>query len=1045
MPWVCSCGQRNIVTGLACLACERLPQDEMETVETAPARRFRFREEPVEEVVDEVEEVTPPARRFRFTVPEPELTEVQSRDTGSSEVSVSSAASSTTESGFRFSTPAEPVEEELAEEVLALEAPVLEEPAFEEPAFDEPVFEDLELAEQVYEDPVFDAPVVEESFYAAPAVEETADEEPIVEEQVVENAHPGWPEFDRRMDDRRQDDRRSFDVGVEPGELDDRLGAYSAPDELEGFDDPWAPVRDVFAAGLPPLPNEAPTPELVASVEEPVLEVPVVEEQTFEEPVVEEPVVEEFVFDEPVVEGSFYAAEPENVEDVAPQQQPIAQDDDEDPWEAFRRAREEYEAELAAKDVAAGYEAPIAPVEEEFTESSINDLFAPSDIRGFDETLSMDVDDSFTPNVDELAATFQTETPAPFMAEPATYDTPVFAQPVEEFAVPEFEVDPYEVEAIDDHDPILEEVMRHDENALTEEDFAAFPTPWAPEPATEQDVVGAQDEVPYDHNWAQWEQGEQNAQDVPQPQPVQDNTWDNEDSGVWSADAIADAHGDWSTVPQEWTTEDTEWPEVNVAQPVQDDVQPVVEDDAWTQEEDPWTAAGAEPWDPPTAEGEWPVIAPQQPVQSAQAWDEPQEDPWNAVAQPVVDDDPWAQQQVEDDPWVQPQQPAAAAGDAWVDDEADPWNNAQAASDDSAAGEQPWWAEQSGFGGQFAEQEETNLPYFDELDAEDTEDPYAFDDGETYVTQSPVSDLFDDDADLDEPDPYELPDDDWSLPDEVARPSRSARSLDREPQKGRGGRAPAKSSGRSGGAKKKPEPRRKPAKKQRAGGGFRLPFANGSTLITVVVIAIAIIALSLLFKDAFQRVGAATNPDGTTAVAPPSCADSPSNGSKLDVAAVTLGAIDGGTQIADHDANTGTIDFTRALAAESDASMALSILDQSRFERGYDRSFSLKKAGKDAGKVHLSVYEFQGPLCAQEYLKLHPTATAAFTAADVQNSAGEVSQTAPKQFSALLRGPIGDTVVAVEVTGVATADLAKSTAQSVLVKQVVALRDAGVQ
>jgi hypothetical protein len=1099
MPWVCGCGQRNIVNGLACLACERLPEDETQPVEVAGSARpgFRFREDPPE-VVEEVapaEEPPAPGRRFRFTVPEPELTEVQSRDTGSSDSAVGATSSTSAPTGFRFSDPVEDLEpieelqsvpeaqpfvdaaliedaEPLAEAAL-IEDVQPEETFLEDPVFDEPLYEELGFAEQVYEEPAVDQQLATEE----PATEaETVDGlepstvEPAFDEASFEamshpapvevgeedlTAHPAWPEFDRRAQDRRHDDRRTFDSGVNPGELDDRVDTY-LPEAGEGDEDPWTTMRNVIGASLAPAASPATPPAT------------------------------------PVV-------------------------NDEDPWEAFRRAREEYEAELES--------AKNAPIDE-LAPGFANDVFDPS--TAF-EALQ-------TPPPEEPVAP----------AEPVSYSEPVFAQPVEEFEVPTFEVDAYEVDAIDDHDPILEEVMRHDPNALTDDDFAAFPTPWGAEVQPE-----AGEQPSFDHDWARWEQEQANPQ---QSSPAPTTAWTNEDDGVWSTDAIADAHGDWSTVPREWTAEVTPWSESAAATPAP--LEEDHEDDAWTQQEDPWTASGEDPWELPATDDPWsqatPVaepesanpwvatpqqavpqgdgdmwVTPQEPGAQDDPWATPTEanddpwsastqagvddDPWNAPAQSLVDDDPWNAPQADatqqpltqddpwatpvvgdDDPWNAPQEPvsyddpwnspqsveanvdpwnapqepvshedpwnapqsvevdddpwtlpAEPATEAWAGEDDDPWNEtpqqpaASVVADDSDD-EQPWWAEQSGFGTQY-EQDETNLPYFDDVDSDPSTGTYDFEDEPAYATPtpSPMSEYFDEAADLDEPDPFEL-DDDWTLPDETPRGGRNARSLDREPQRGRGGRPSGKSSNRSTG-KKKPPPRRKPAK-QNTGGGFKLPFGSGSTVVTVLVIAIAIVALSLLFKDAFQRVGAATNPDGTTAVAA-SCADSPSTTSDIDLAAATVAALDNATLVPDHEAGTGTIDFTRALAAEPDPSMALTVLDQSRFERGYDRMFNVKKNGT----IHLSVYQFKGSLCAQEYLELHPVSGNTFSVTDIAGSAGQVTQSGPKAFTGKVQGAIGDSVVIVEVAGVATADAARTTLQSVLTKQIVALRTAGVQ
>lgn len=1083
MPWVCTCGQRNIVNGLACLACDRLPDDSVEMVEAAPVRPgFRFREDPpapVEnDVTDEVTEPAAPARRFRFTISEPEeIPETQTRDTAAQDAPTSVA---NTQPKFRFredpalldvpeeeeaSAPAfapepvqevaepvvveepvidEPVVDEtiVEEEPVVVQTPVVEEPVWEEPQLDTPVLDEVpsidelpvaedELDVFAWNEPVVEQSVVEdvpqgESAWDVP-VQEPAGDNSLVDNSVVDDEEdldvpawaravdetpaalqePSWPEVDRRHDDRRATDRRSYDAGVEPGGLDDRLGGYVAqPHDEQPVDDAdeWSSMRDILDAGFP-QPAPAPVDET-----------------------------------------------------------PAAPVDEDDPWEAFRLARLQYDADIAAQKAAPAQEEQL-PV----------------------------------PQADDLAWAPEEEVEEP------QWEQPQYAQPVEEFQVDPFQVDPFEVEPLDDSDPILDEVMAHNENALTEEDFAAFPTPWGVEPVAEEASQPAAEPQSFEHDWAQWGEeqaaGVQNA--VPQQPVADDNVWGNDD--VWSADAIADAHADWSTVPEEWTTENTSW---NVSgedeQPQQPQSFPQDEVVSWDEDADPWTSAGAEPWGAVATEDEWPVVSqpqgqeewdgvtPQQPTDADAAWDEttfdqqpfdPQPQPewtgyddqgqdqeWPVVQQPLPDDawtgeesDPWNVQQPSDqtewdaqaesdDPWNVPGIPAA--DDPWnvpvaagVDD---PWNaaatyddgadafSAQPAADD-VDGEQPWWTEQSGFGGEFAEQTEANLPYFDELDAEDSEDPYAYEE----PAYSGVSDLFDADADLDEPDPFELPEDDWSLPDEPARSARSRQ--DREPAKNRGAKNGPKKNARPGnnknGAKKK-KPASKGKSAKATAGGFRLPFGSGSTAITVVVIAIMIIALSLLFKDAFQRVGAAPNPDGSQAPAA-TCADSPSNdATKIDLGAAMISSVDKGTVVADHQAGTGAIDFSRALAAEPDASTALSGLDQSRFERGYDRSFTMPKGGN----LHVAVYEFKGSLCSAEYLNLHPADPAhSFTASDIANSSGEVTQAGAKSFNASIRGPIGNMVVIAQFSGAQTADSAKATLQSVLSVQVTNLRNAGVQ
>jgi hypothetical protein len=209
----------------------------------------------------------------------------------------------------------------------------------------------------------------------------------------------------------------------------------------------------------------------------------------------------------------------------------------------------------------------------------------------------------------------------------------------------------------------------------------------------------------------------------------------------------------------------------------------------------------------------------------------------------------------------------------------------------------------------------------------------------------------------------------------------------------------------------------------------------------VLVIAIAIIALSLLFKDAFSRVGAAPNPDAATASAL-SCSEAPdaSKSVNVDLAAVTLTGVDGATVQADRVAHTGAVDFTRALAAEPDAAQALSTLDQSRFEKGYDRMFTAKKGGT----IHLSTYQFKGTSCAARYIALHMPAqgSPSFTVDGVTNSTGKVVQGANKKYTATAWAPVGGMVVIAQWVDAPSSDQAKSAVQTIVAKQVEAIKTA---
>ena len=253
MPWVCTCGQRNIVDGLSCLACDRMPDDGVveATVELAfvPTRTggSRFRDEVDEDIDDQAEaeaeaaseSIAAAGRRFRFTAEDDEVEE-----------------------------EAAPVEAPVAAAVEEVGVPVLAGPA--------DIFADA-VSETVVE---FEPETVFES-----------EEDPwalwnrLADQAEAEAASPPQVEAIRKADTST----------CRFGNHEIKASAESLDTDATRRRDPWAELRGVYAEpeDFDEIANElSPEPEPEPAVAH-VMPTPAVEEPHAEEPHAKEPHAEE--------------------------------------------------------------------------------------------------------------------------------------------------------------------------------------------------------------------------------------------------------------------------------------------------------------------------------------------------------------------------------------------------------------------------------------------------------------------------------------------------------------------------------------------------------------------------------------------------------------------------------------------------------------------------------------------------------------------------------------------------------------------------------
>ncbi len=228
-----------------------------------------------------------------------------------------------------------------------------------------------------------------------------------------------------------------------------------------------------------------------------------------------------------------------------------------------------------------------------------------------------------------------------------------------------------------------------------------------------------------------------------------------------------------------------------------------------------------------------------------------------------------------------------------------------------------------------------------------------------------VAHLFNDDADVDEPEEHEVEDTDWQVDLADEDDDWSDRHSNRDPDVGR------------------PAPRRK-------SGGSGDGSQSRSRLIAIVAALVVIALLSVVGHDVFDRVAAAP---GDGQAEPKTCAEAKSTSAKWNKAATLerkfMPAWPQWQVMPDVSAQTGVVDFAKALKSESNAATALSVLDQSRYLRGYSRAYE----GPSGAKITVSIYEFPAAVCATNYVQLHKEqdqATSTFDVTQVPGSVGSV-------------------------------------------------------
>lgn len=254
-------------------------------------------------------------------------------------------------------------------------------------------------------------------------------------------------------------------------------------------------------------------------------------------------------------------------------------------------------------------------------------------------------------------------------------------------------------------------------------------------------------------------------------------------------------------------------------------------------------------------------------------------------------------------------------------------------------------------------------------------------------------------------------------------------------------REPAEQKRRPGGANQRPNraEQRPPQRQQRPRNErpaprrpqSRKPKANPTTEIFAMLqdklkLAVALIVLMVIVVfwiggKVVQKVTAAT-PDSSQ-VASCSMIKSTVPGKRAAaLEALVSGPFEGLTPSSDS-SSSGAIDYSKALRLEPDARQALSILDSSKFQKGYGRTFT----GPDNATVTVSVYEFAGIPCAPQYVAAHG-ANQAFEVNGLPNAISSIEQVSNGPKAHVIRAAFGSRVLIINWVGNASTAPALSSA-----------------
>ena len=287
-----------------------------------------------------------------------------------------------------------------------------------------------------------------------------------------------------------------------------------------------------------------------------------------------------------------------------------------------------------------------------------------------------------------------------------------------------------------------------------------------------------------------------------------------------------------------------------------------------------------------------------------------------------------------------------------VDADIDEWTDVEpvvAAAPSEDAGFAPWWAENTTLGNI-----DSAALIDDDDDEPDDETLSSYDAGADSDNSYGTFARFNDNADLESPDEFELDGEDWALVDEDADARRDYyRVPDEDDFDYHDSARPIGIGTRISNI-------------VRTSVFGRLSNYHPSKVVTIVTVIAALAVLAVFCKEAFTRVSAAPGEPALQLAA--SCATGSTvnvkNAGSLESVFVT--APKGWTVQPDNVANTGPIDFAAAIKAEPNARTALAALDQSRFANGYSRSY---KSGSVV--AHVSIYQFASAACASDYVSFH--------------------------------------------------------------------------
>jgi hypothetical protein len=245
MAWVCTCGQKNLVSGLPCLACDRVAPSGDDKASTGPRSRFepvsgsRFREEP--------DEKPTPAHRFRdFDVelePEEEASD-ESQPATSESVPVDKPEKAPAPPPVPRAPEASNVQDQGAKSDEFTAGP------------------DYDELDDLYSD-------IEPSRSDVAPVSDSSDD--VENKDDSKHSPPGWPTVDRRSFDRRaESDRREAESGTQGNEPQ---AEHPSPDffehegqsgDAERFPEvsssEWDQIADLLGQDEPTQANPAITP-----------------------------------------------------------------------------------------------------------------------------------------------------------------------------------------------------------------------------------------------------------------------------------------------------------------------------------------------------------------------------------------------------------------------------------------------------------------------------------------------------------------------------------------------------------------------------------------------------------------------------------------------------------------------------------------------------------------------------------------------------------------------------------------------------------------